>query len=90
MLKPSAFQVVIEFFNDVSRKVFAMAGHVSMQLCLMAGQFRLKLRPVFPNELVKQRRLGPVSYIDCSGFGWYLSSCLNENRWVKLAFQPGK
>lgn len=59
MLKPFAFQVLIEFFNDVSRKVFAMAG-----------QFRLKLRPVFPNELVKQRRIGPVSYIDCSGFGW--------------------
>ncbi len=67
MLKPSAFQVLIEFFNDVSRKVLAMTG-----------QFRLKLRPVLLNDLVKQGRLGPVAHIDPSRSGRYLRVFLRE------------
>jgi len=75
VFKPSKFEVFIKLFS-----------HICRQIPAMAVPFRLKLRPVLPHKLVSQGRLGPVAYINCGGFGWYLSSCLR----IKLRFEQSE
>ena len=56
MLKPATLQVLIKFPANEHGQVFALAG-----------QFGLEIGPVFLDDLIEQGRLGPVTYVDCSG-----------------------
>ena len=49
----------------------------------MAGQFGLKLRPVLPNDLVKQGGLRPVAYINCGCLAVSAGFGVNAIPWFK-------
>jgi hypothetical protein len=52
VIEPPTFQVFLKFLRDVGWQVLALAG-----------QFSLELGPVLPDDLVEQRRFGPVAAV---------------------------